>query len=144
MFGIFFFLLYFSSYYFFCILVTFSPKITVLFHSILSQLNNFIKITNTFLFSGYYVLHEKFWRECIASTKTGARERSITKLFFTFEADSPLKFMESAFKDDHIRNLNPLSANPTKWSYKFRQFVGNSWGFVWVCLTILSGLHLMG
>ena len=37
------------------------------------------------------------------------------------------------------RKVNPLSANPTKWSNTLKQFVGNSRRIVWVCLTILWG-----
>ena len=33
--------------------------------------------------------------------------------------------------------INPLCANPTKWSNTIKQFVDNSWRIVWVCLTIL-------
>ena len=32
--------------------------------------------------------------------------------------------------------VNPLSANPTKWSNTLKQFVGNSRRIVWVCLAI--------
>ena len=40
--------------------------------------------------------------------------------------------------------VNPLSADPTKWSNTLKQFVGNSWRIVWVCLTILLGWHFKG
>ena len=40
--------------------------------------------------------------------------------------------------------INPLNANPIKWSNKLKQFVGNSRLIVWVCLTILWGWHLKG
>ena len=40
--------------------------------------------------------------------------------------------------------LNPLSANPTKWSVTLKQFVGNSRQIAWVCLTILWGWRLKG
>ena len=33
--------------------------------------------------------------------------------------------------------VNPLSANPTKWSHTLKQFVGYCWRIVWVYLTIL-------
>ena len=38
--------------------------------------------------------------------------------------------------------LNPLRANPTKWTNALTQFVGNSRQIVWVCLTILWGWRL--
>ena len=41
-----------------------------------------------------------------------------------------------------IKSLNPLSANPTKWSVTLKQFVGFCWRIVWVCLTILWGWRL--
>ena len=37
-----------------------------------------------------------------------------------------------------------LSANPTKWSNTFKQFVGISKQIVWVCLTIMWGWRLKG
>ena len=40
--------------------------------------------------------------------------------------------------------INPLSANPTKWSNTLKQFVGESRWIVWVCLTILWGWRLKG
>ena len=40
--------------------------------------------------------------------------------------------------------LDPLSANPTKWSNRHRQFVGKSKRIVWVCLTILWVWRLKG
>ena len=40
--------------------------------------------------------------------------------------------------------LNPLSANPTKWSNILKQFVGCCRRIVWVCLTILQSWHLKG
>ena len=40
--------------------------------------------------------------------------------------------------------LNPLSANPTKWSSTIKQFVGFCRRIIWVCLTILWGWHLKG
>ena len=38
--------------------------------------------------------------------------------------------------------FNPLSANPTKWSNKLKQFVDNIKGIVRVSLTILWGWRL--
>ena len=38
-----------------------------------------------------------------------------------------------------IELVNPLNANPTKWSNTLKQFVD-----FWVCLTILCGWHLKG
>ena len=38
--------------------------------------------------------------------------------------------------------LNPLSADPTKWSNTLKQFVDKSRLIVWVCLTILWGWRL--
>ena len=43
-----------------------------------------------------------------------------------------------------IWHLNPLSANPTKWSNTHKQFVGNSQQIAWVSLTILWGWCLKG
>ena len=40
--------------------------------------------------------------------------------------------------------LTFLSANPTKWSNKFKQLVANSRQIAWVCLTILWGWRLKG
>ena len=33
--------------------------------------------------------------------------------------------------------VNPFSVSPTKWSNTLKQFVGKSWQFLWVYLTIL-------
>ena len=41
-----------------------------------------------------------------------------------------------------IFNVNPLSANSTKWSNTLKQYVGNMLHIVWVCLTVLWGWHL--
>ena len=38
-----------------------------------------------------------------------------------------------------IELVNPLNANPTKWSNTLKQFVD-----FWVCLTILCGWYLKG
>ena len=43
-----------------------------------------------------------------------------------------------------ILSLNPLSANPTKWSNTLKEFVRKSWRIIWVCLTILWGWRLKG
>ena len=40
--------------------------------------------------------------------------------------------------------LNPLNANPTKWSNTVKQFVGKCRRIVSVCLTILWGWCLSG
>ena len=49
---------------------------------------------------------------------------------------------------DYLRHLNPLSANPTKWSNTLKQFVGNSRRIVrrivWACLTVLWNWRLNG
>ena len=42
------------------------------------------------------------------------------------------------------QNLNPLSANPTKWSNTLKQFIGNGGQIVGVCLTILWGWRIKG
>ena len=56
----------------------FLKKISVLFHSILSQQSNLMKIAIPILFSGYlWWVMQNYTR----SIKTGARERSVTKLF---------------------------------------------------------------
>ena len=36
-----------------------------------------------------------------------------------------------------VSDINPLSANPTKWTNTLKQFVGCCPRIVWVCLTIL-------
>ena len=60
-------------------------------------------------------------------------------------SESIRKFLREYFERVHflvkrqIWSLNPLSANPTKWSNTLKQFVGNSWRIVWVGLTILWG-----
>ena len=41
-------------------------------------------------------------------------------------------------------NINPLSANPTKWSNTLKQFVGFCRRIVLVCLIILWGWGLQG
>ena len=51
--GIFFVLLHFSSYQFFCIIVTFVKAISVLFHSILSQTNQYYENCEHIFFSGH-------------------------------------------------------------------------------------------
>ena len=43
-----------------------------------------------------------------------------------------------------VNDVNPLSANPTKWSNTLKQFVGKTWRIVWVCSTILWCWHLKG
>ena len=40
--------------------------------------------------------------------------------------------------------INPLNANPIKWSNTIKQFVGNRQQIVWVCQIILLGLALKG
>ena len=50
----------------------------------------------------------------------------------------------SVFWNDLYRQLNPLSANPTKRSNTLEPFVGKSQRIIWVCLTILWGWHLKG
>ena len=40
--------------------------------------------------------------------------------------------------------FNHLSANPTKWSNTFKQFVGCEWQIVWVCYYHFAGLALKG
>ena len=59
-----------------------------------------MEIGNAFFQPLFVVFHAK----SIRSTKTGARERSITKSYFISEADSSLKFTEeSAFNDNQIK-----------------------------------------
>ena len=43
-----------------------------------------------------------------------------------------------------ILHFNPLNAIITKWWNTLKQFVGNNWRVVWVCLPILWGWHLKG
>ena len=38
-----------------------------------------------------------------------------------------LKVSNSSCHVKHYKNLNPLSANPTKWSNTLKEFVDNSW-----------------
>ena len=40
--------------------------------------------------------------------------------------------------------VNPLSANPTKWSNTLKQFVGRSRRILWVCFDYFVGLALKG
>ena len=40
--------------------------------------------------------------------------------------------------------INPLNANPIKWSNTIKQFVSNRQQIVWVCQIILLGLALKG
>ena len=53
---------------------------------------------------------------------------------------------ENKFVGGSLPFLNPLSANPTKWSNTLKQFVDELvyWQIVWVCLTILWDRHLKG
>ena len=53
-----------------------------------------------------------------------------------------LKQMGTLARNESI--LNPLRANPTKWSNTFKQFVSCCRRIVWVCLTILWGWRLKG
>ena len=49
----------------------------------------------------FMVIHAKFCREWIISTKTGARKIFVTKLYLTCELDLPLNFtQQTVFKDD--------------------------------------------
>ena len=75
-FGIFF-LLYFSSYSLIC------------YHYSLSQKQKLFYFTPLF-----YLIHAKFPREWLRSTKTGARERSIAKSYFISGANSLLKLIK--------------------------------------------------
>ena len=50
-------------------------------------------------------------------------------------------YMIYLFSLKYSNVLNPLSANTTKWSNTFKQFVGCC-RIVWVCLTILWGWHI--
>ena len=77
-------------------LVTFSKTTSVLFHLVLKQLISFIKIANTLavygtsckILKGMVKIYEN-WSLLL-----------ITKLYFTSNADSPLKFQEeNPFKD---------------------------------------------
>ena len=51
--------------------------------------------------------------------------------------DDYSKFFESFASDIGIKVINPLSANPTKWSNAFKQIV-------WKCLTIMWDWRLKG
>ena len=44
---------------------------------------------------------------------------------------------DSTYTGSTVIYINPLSANPTKWSNTLKQFVGFCRRIVWVCLTIL-------
>ena len=58
------------------------------------------------------MIHAKFYRQWIGSTKTGARKRSITNLYFISEADLSLKFIEeSTFKGILRRNIEHFLKN---------------------------------
>ena len=65
------------------------------------------------------------------------------RLIMSYTLRLYFKFSTSPFKNfllklwSECQNLvNLLSANTTKWSNTLKQFVGDSRGIVWVCLTI--------
>lgn len=75
------------------------------------QKSQFYENHEHLFFSGYL----RSWKilkrasERIRSTKTGARERSITKSCFISGADSPLKLVkESAYKDNKTKSNKKL------------------------------------
>ena len=57
---------------------------------------------------------------------------------------SSLLRTSDTFSSLYTTSLNPLRANPTKWSYTLKQFVGCCQRTVWVCLIILRGWRLKG
>ena len=66
--------------------------------------------------------------------------KSAFSKFYSISNDGIQKFakdLNSVMISTLDENLNPLSANPTKWSTSLKQFVGCCWRIVWVCLTVL-------
>ena len=84
------------------------------------------------------------------SKMPGATSENFPLNFFFFINDNSLKsFTDQIFSNLRLntyindsqfrKTLNPLSANPTKWSNILKKFVGKTQQIVWVCLTISWG-----
>ena len=53
-----------------------------------------------------------------------------------------ISYKRASYKSQFF--VNPLSANPTKWSNRLKQFLGFCRQIIWVCLIILWGWRLKG
>ena len=109
-------------------------NITILFAKVLLMLFRFYRrlFNNTFYNSCFCFFHWCFidcliWALCNTA-------------FFQF----PRQRQFIVFTTTMLPFLNPLSANPTKWSNTLKQVVGSCLRIVWVCLTFLWGCHLKG
>ena len=66
------------------------------------------------------------------------------KMNTTFRFTAGMEYVNYVIVKQYHIYINTLSANPTKWSSRLKQFVGKSRRIVWVCLTILWGWRLKG
>ena len=81
-------------------LLNFSKAVSILFHLTVSQPINHEHLFFSMVTSGASC---KILKRMNGSNKTGAQERSITKSYLIFEAESTLKYIEgSTVKDDLI------------------------------------------
>ena len=126
----------------------YAPINTVILYDYLTIYHSFVVIliyTITILF--YKEKSFSYFLLLIANTQWSVNQLKLsTKMLQKSKGDS----LNPSFKNLIIFHylpcicINPLNANPTKWSNKLKQFVGNSRLIVWVCLTILWGWHLKG
>ena len=126
----------------------YAPINTVILYDYLTIYHSFVVIliyTITILF--YKEKSFSYFLLLIANTQWSVNQLKLsTKMLQKSKGDS----FNPSFKNLIIFHylpcicINPLNANPTKWSNKLKQFVGNSRLIVWVCLTILWGWHLKG
>ena len=95
-FGIFFSFVLFKLFINLLPLLTFSKTKIILFHSIVLFHSNQEMLCKSHFFVQrlFVVIHAKFPREWLRSTKTGARERSIAKSYFISGANSLLKLIK--------------------------------------------------
>ena len=126
----------------------YAPINTVILYDYLTIYHSFVVIliyTITILF--YKEKSFSYFLLLIANTQWSVNQLKLsTKMLQKSKGDS----FNPSFKNLIIFHylpcicINPLNTNPTKWSNKLKQFVGNSRLIVWVCLTILWGWHLKG
>ena len=98
----------------------------------------------------FWSWERSFLRHIKPSHNVCRREQSSTMILTKQSKSVEVKLYQSHFLTSttllaHVLfEVNFLSANPTKWSNKNKQFVGNSRRIDWVDLTILWGWPLKG
>ena len=82
------------------------------------------------------------WLKCITRIVNVFHIPSLQAWHIYLELLLRQSFDKRQFESSKVFHHNPSSTNPTKWSSKLKQFVGNSRRIVSVCLTILWGWYL--